>query len=321
MASDQNTWREWIQAELSNGISPDTLLKTAKLHGALSEERSNQFWYEVSLWQKRKIKSLAALSRLSRMHLGPIKSIDVLSNYTAEEFVEHYLKKSKPVVLKNFAATWPCTQKWSLQYLCQTVGKAQVAINTQRTKLRGQDREYLQKIVSLSMQTYIDRIESESPTNDFYLVAHAEAWKQTEFSTLYDDVPLDAHWFDVTIPKRDALSFWLGPQGTWTPLHCDPVNNLLTLIRGTKRFKLIDPYQIELMNTAEGYYNLLRADDLKTHPNKIFRQIPVFEIKVDAPDALFIPTGWWHEVESLDISLHLSMTATHDAHIYKDYSP
>lgn len=57
-----------------------------------------------------------------------LKPIDIVDDITKEEFFEKYLKPRKPVVIKNMARKWPAYQKWTMDYMKQTVGDVEVPL-------------------------------------------------------------------------------------------------------------------------------------------------------------------------------------------------
>ena len=121
---------------------------------------------------------------------------------------------------------------------------------------------------------------------------------------------------------------WLGPSGTYTPLHCDAAHNVLAQVVGVKRVRLLPPGAAPhvyaapppLQNTS-----LLPRAALRQHGRSgggsdasavsdaaaafpLLRQcpLPLQEVVLAPGDALFIPRGWWHEVEALTPSFSVS---------------
>lgn len=48
--------------------------------------------------------------------------IDVVENISREDFYQNYLKPRRPVVIKGLTRNWPARDKWSLDYMKETVG-------------------------------------------------------------------------------------------------------------------------------------------------------------------------------------------------------
>jgi hypothetical protein len=114
------------------------------------------------------------------------------------------------------------------------------------------------------------------------------------------------HWpgyFGKMGPPR----FWLGPQGTVTPLHCDYDDNIFAQIWGTKRIFLAPPHHDEFLYTSEANAILFgskfnpEAPDFEKFP--LARQASMIECIVHPGELLYVPAGWYHQVRALTFSL------------------
>ena len=56
--------------------------------------------------------------------------IDVVENINREDFYQNYLKPRRPVVIKGLTRNWPARDKWSLDYMKETVGDIVVPCTT-----------------------------------------------------------------------------------------------------------------------------------------------------------------------------------------------
>ena len=62
---------------------------------------------------------------MKHLNLSPI---DVVDNISKEEFIKHYVKPLKPVVIRNFAENWAAKDKWTYDYLRQKAGDEKVKL-------------------------------------------------------------------------------------------------------------------------------------------------------------------------------------------------
>lgn len=143
----------------------------------------------------------------------------------------------------------------------------------------------------------------------------AEPDREERLATLYvGSTPVDT-WLpgfrdenDVPLPAADALaSFWLGNQARISA-HFDFPDNVACVAAGKRRFTLFPPEQIgnlyvgPLDPTPSGQAISLvdfSYPDLDRHP-KFADAIAHGQSAVLEPgDAIFIPSMWWHHVESL----------------------
>ena len=112
---------------------------------------------------------------------------------------------------------------------------------------------------------------------------------------------------DLALQMNDPMvSIWLGNQST-VAAHFDAPNNIACCIAGARTFTLFPPDQIEnlyigpLDKTPSG-----QAISLVDFKKPDFNKFPKFEkalkqaqtANLEPGDALFLPSMWWHHVES-----------------------
>lgn len=143
----------------------------------------------------------------------------------------------------------------------------------------------------------------------------AEPERDERMATIYvGSTPVD-EWLpgfrlqnDVRLPADDALvSFWLGNR-TRISAHYDFPDNLACVVSGQRRFTLFPPDQVgnlyvgPLDRTPSGQAISLvdfAAPDLERFP-KFADAIEHGQTAVLEPgDAVFIPSMWWHHIESM----------------------
>jgi len=109
-----------------------------------------------------------------------------------------------------------------------------------------------------------------------------------------------------------APRIWLGNRVT-VPAHFDESNNIACVVAGRRRFTLFPPEQVRNLNVgpldhaptgAPISLVSLAAPDFERFPR--FRDaLAAAQVAELGPgDAIFIPTLWWHHVESLDPKLN-----------------
>ncbi|TWI61888.1 Cupin-like domain-containing protein [Pseudoduganella lurida] len=114
---------------------------------------------------------------------------------------------------------------------------------------------------------------------------------------------------DVDLQGRDALaSIWIGNR-TRIAAHYDLPDNLACVAAGRRRFTLFPPEQLK--NLYVGPLDLtpagqpislvdLHAPDFERFP-KFAEALEHAQVaEMEAGDALFIPSMWWHHVEALE---------------------
>jgi hypothetical protein len=101
---------------------------------------------------------------------------------------------------------------------------------------------------------------------------------------------------------------WLGNRIHVAP-HFDLMENIACNVAGRRRFTLFPPEQIA--NLYPGPIELTPAGtpismvavvdpDLERYPRYVHAWAAALQVTLDPGDALYLPYGWWHGVESLD---------------------
>jgi ribosomal protein L16 Arg81 hydroxylase len=143
--------------------------------------------------------------------------------------------------------------------------------------------------------------------NDSYLVANNEVLAKPAMAPLWDDFTLDRRYLTRNDEHTHAF-LWFGPRGTVTPLHHDAMNVLFNQVVGRKRFQLISPLESPyLYNSVSVYSDVdILEPDIVRFP--LFAHAHPIELVLEPGETLFVPVGWWHHVESLDLSISVSFT-------------
>lgn len=113
---------------------------------------------------------------------------------------------------------------------------------------------------------------------------------------------------DIALPFPDALaSFWLGNR-TRVSAHFDFPDNIACVVAGRRRFTLFPPDQVgnlyigPLDRTPSGQAISvvdLAKPDLDRYPRFAEALAAAKVAEMEPGDALFVPSMWWHHVESL----------------------
>ena len=79
-------------------------------------------------------------------------------------------------------------------------------------------------------------------------------------------------------------------------------------ILGKKKVTLIPAFQVPSLYNDKGVYSAIDFPEVDMKKYPLMANATPMEIIIEPGDALFIPIGWWHCVESLDVSISLSFT-------------
>jgi hypothetical protein len=221
-----------------------------------------------------------------------------------EAFFEQHWAPGVPAIFTDLVTKWPAMERWSLDRLEARFGDAEVSVTTGRASHRDYDIDAAKLATRTTLREYVARIRREPVSNDFYMIARNRNAEDALGGVLED----------VVLPEglcrpdlAGGAAFWLGPAGTITPLHHDTSNILFCQVVGRKRYRMIAPMEIAVLDGARAMYAAIDPDapDLVRFP--WWEHVIVRDFVVGPGDALFIPVGWWHHVLALDVSVSLAI--------------
>ncbi|MBZ0117386.1 MAG: cupin-like domain-containing protein [Sandaracinaceae bacterium] len=301
-------WRVWIAENLARGASKE------RIHDALRRQRvpardiadaMNELEASPALEAARRLAVAARRHELMctlhntllRTRKAPQK-IERRAGVGATELLERYYATNTPVVLTDWVTKWPALTKWTPEHLAERVGGAWIDVTTDRERDPDYDMHTTQHTTRVRLRDFVDRIRKNPRSNDFYAVAQNRNIDRKALAPLWKDVRLDRRVFSSRTKGGAAL--WLGPAGTVTPLHHDTSNIFFAQLHGRKRFLLASPHETSLWDGARGFY--------AKGPPEAFPSVLFSKAELRPGDALFLPVGWWHHVEALDVSISFALT-------------
>ncbi|MBO9533995.1 MAG: cupin-like domain-containing protein [Solirubrobacteraceae bacterium] len=280
-----------VAAEAAAAASAAKLASNAAAPGSSARAKKYAWWLEV---QRR-------AARLSSHH-GELPRV---TNPSAEEFLEDFYSRNRACVIEGAMESWPALERWqSPDYLKSVCGDA--IVEAQSRGNAGGDAATLSDAnlaKSLPFGEFIDIVETAGESQDWYMIANNGAKNLQPLLPLLDDVAYAP--FLQPDPARTFL--WYGPKGIVTPLHHDLTNNLMAQVRGRKYIQLIAPHESAHMYNHVHRYSQVDSFDIDYDAFPAMRDVTIVDVELGPGQMLFIPSGWWHAVRGLDISITLTM--------------
>ena len=316
-----NSWKEWVAVNLVEGTSHSSIAKVLAEQGFTNVEIMLEIetalkspYLQAGLKAAKLLKKrewlLTTCDDLAKLDPGYNQQIDVIDTPCFEVFIRDYYSKHKPVVLRKGIDHWPALKKWSPQYFADTLGDAQIQVQFDRESDDLFERNSDKYRKSMLMSEFVDMIENDGDSNNYYMTANNTQQNVEAIKSAFEDIGDFGDGYRNLLEADSAFStyFWMGPKGTFTPLHHDLTNNMLVQVYGSKKVTLIPAWQVPwIYNDLHVYSEVAFPKyDLKTHP--LMQHITPVEVTIDAGDALFIPIAWWHCVDGLDKSISISFT-------------
>lgn len=307
-------WVTWIAENLLKG-EPDADiaaelqaegLTAAQAAHAIEGVRASPVFQATRSVQVRALRAEMIL-RLERKRTRSLE-IETMDPLDAELFQRRFRGGNRPVLLPTFARDWPALGKWSMTWFAEHFGGAKVHAMFGRDSDPDYDRNHAALTGETTIAAVIERIERESESNDFYVVARDGVMRDEGLMALHEDITPPPGFFTRALAPATAL--WLGPAGTITPLHHDQSDILFTQLVGKKHVRLIAPAERAIGARADGLYGPDLADFER---DEYLKDVRIHDVVLAPGDSLFIPFGWWHHITALDPAISIAINAFEDA--------
>lgn len=264
----------------------------------------------IAAKQLRKREWLLDVQERQRALAAQGTAIGRVANIDGERFLTDYYAPGRPVVLTGLMNDWPALHKWTPDYLAQTIGDASIEYQGERDSNVRFERDKERHRRTMPFSRFIEMIRAEQTGNAAYLTAYNSASNTQALAPLHADLGFASALLDPTAQMKHGM-LWIGPSGTFTPLHHDLTNNLVAQVVGRKRIRLVAAAHVaQLYNDQHVFSEIddLDAIDLSQPRYAGLRDVKIHDITLSAGEMLFIPIGWWHQVTALDFSVTITYT-------------
>ncbi|MFD1630635.1 cupin-like domain-containing protein [Pseudopedobacter beijingensis] len=234
-----------------------------------------------------------------------LKPIDRVDQISKEDFIKNYLIPRKPLVIKDMTKTWPALEKWTFEYIKETVGDKIVPLYD--SSKADPSKPINAAAAEMQFGDYIDLIRRE-PTDlrifFFDPIKHAPG--------LLNDYCPPKDLMGGFLDKYPGMFF--GGAGSVTFLHydIDLPHIFHTHFHGRKHIILFDYkwhtrlYKIPFATYALEDYDISNPDFEKFPALDGIEGVEAF---LEHGETLFMPTGMWHWMKYLDGSFSISLRA------------
>jgi hypothetical protein len=246
---------------------------------------------------------------------------------TAPAFLKGYVQANRPVVVQGGLAGWRAREGWTWSHLASRLGDhaGEVIVSANglypdylsrpspMTKVAMTFAEFVARMLpGPPEETGSTRPPLLAPGETYYI--YGKSYLFEAFPELLEDVAPPACLGATPI---STTSTWISSTGCVTPLHYDLPNTLLCQVRGSKQVWLFDPSQYDRLylrgERFPGFDNFERQSQVDIHHPDFeafpeFRRAAALEVILKEGEALFIPSNWFHEVETLEPSISVGFT-------------
>lgn len=309
-----DNWRRWIAENLMLGSQPPALTAVLTSNGITPNEAQREILAALNSPYVQGVRRLAnrvgkrdwVLAIQSQLNRLGDDSIPRRERLSGDEFLQQYYRANRPVIITGMLDDFPARGKWNLDYFAERFAERTVEVQFGRDA----DPQYELNSIAHKRQIpfgeYVAMVRGCGSSNDFYMTANNDSKNRASLKELWDDVGTLPEYLDESGERRGF--FWFGPKGTITPLHHDLTNNFMSQIMGRKRVRLIAPCEgPRIYNFRHCFTDVdAKAVDLNRFP--AMAGVTIHDCVLEPGEILFLPVGWWHHVEALDISVTLAAT-------------
>ncbi len=242
------------------------------------------------------------------------KKVRVWNNVDRSRFEQDVVPLYEPAILKGIVSSWPAVKAGKVsddsirQYLTRmdtgAVGETYVGSHEMEGKyfynstMTGFNFDRIKEGLGKSLNRIFSTFEN-SNSKYIYTGSVSMGESMPEFLNR-NPMPL----INSVIKPR----IWIGNKIT-VQAHFDQSDNIAAVVHGRRRFTLFPPSQISNMyvspvefTIAGPQISMVDVDnpDLEKHPQFSEALDAAMSAELGAGDALYIPSMWWHHVESLE---------------------
>lgn len=225
---------------------------------------------------------------------------------STSEFKVEYHDKRFPVIISD-SFDWQATKKWNSDYFQTHYNDKTVDLDFYEVM----EKKWGTKEVKLPQA--LDLIHHNTNKNRKHYLMQKSI--KEEFPDILQDFQLPRY---ANEEAKHYINLWWGEAGIISQAHYDCSDNFLTQIMGTKQVKLFAPTESANLYSYGIEENFL-GDKTATHISKVqefevanlyqfpnLNKVTCYEGTLNPGDLLYIPSGWWHEIKSLETSISVN---------------
>ncbi len=307
-------WRRWIAENLMLGADPAQLAAILHQNGvALAQARdevglalASPYLHGAQRLRNRIAKRdwvldiQSKLQRLGGIHIARRERLD------GDTFFREHYCTNLPVIITGMLDDCRARQHWTLDYFASRFGQREVEVQFGRNADQRYEMNSIAHKRQMPFGQFVELVRTSGATNDFYMTANNDSRNREALHELWQDIaPLPAY---LNSDGKASGFFWFGPAGTVTPFHHDLTNNFMAQIMGRKRVRLIAPCELARLNNERHCFTDVDGRNIDLQRFPAMAGVPVLDCILEPGEILFLPVGWWHFVEALDISVTVAHT-------------
>jgi hypothetical protein len=233
-----------------------------------------------------------------------LQDIPRVETITKQEFMKHYFKPQKPVVIERFIEDWPAYSKWNLDYMKTVAGDKIVPLYDDRPV--DYKDGFNEPHAKMKMSDYVDLLKREPTKYRIFLWNILKEVPQLQNDFTYPD-------FGLKLMKGLPMLFF-GGTDSYTFMHYDiDLANIFHFhFEGKKQIILFDQKQNKHLYKIP--HSLITREDID-FSNPDFDKWPALKnaqgyiTNLKHGEVLYMPEGYWHYMKYITPGFSMSLRA------------
>lgn len=233
-----------------------------------------------------------------------LQDIPRVKTITKEDFIKHYFKPQKPVVIERCIEDWPAYTKWNLDYIKQVAGDKKVPLYDDRPV--DYKDGFNQAHATMKMSDYVDLLKTQPTKYRIFLWNILKEVPQLQKDFKFPD-------FGLKLMKGLPMLFF-GGKNSHTFMHYDiDLANIFHFhFQGTKQCILFNQKQNKYLYKIP--HSLIVREDID-FSNPDFKKWPALQhakgytTELKHGEVLYMPEGYWHYMKYLTPGFSMSLRA------------
>ncbi|MDX1271608.1 cupin-like domain-containing protein [Bizionia paragorgiae] len=233
-----------------------------------------------------------------------LKNIPRVETISKDDFIRHYFKPQKPVIIERFIEDWPAYSKWNLDYMKQVAGEKTVPLYDDRPV--DYKDGFNEPHATMKMSEYIDLLKSKPTKYRIFLWNILKEVPELQKDFNFPD-------FGLKLMKGLPMLFF-GGKDSYTFMHYDiDLANIFHFhFEGKKEIILFDQNQNKYLYKIP--HSLITREDID-FSNPDFEKWPALKQangwhgELNHGEILYMPEGYWHYMRYITPGFSMSLRA------------
>jgi hypothetical protein len=248
---------------------------------------------------------------------------------TVGEFYDRFMIPNRPVIITGVLADSKAAKDWidasgaiNAEFFSERFGETEITVHNCSRKVMGRMKTKSMTIADY-MQTWNCKQKQKEQSNLFYLKDWCFCATIGDYEPYVCPEYFREDWLNSyernNEESNDHRFVYMGPADTFTPLHKDVLQSFSWSVnlRGRKEWVLFPPSTEECFFNSEGKQLFdIKCVDHERFPRYKEASEQMYHVEQGVCEAIFVPSGWWHQVHNLQDTLSINHNWLNGANIH-----